>query len=151
MSFELSLTSIFLMANALLLGIALLVIIRFRREAKALLAFWQSPTGAVLVGEHAQSPTQAACDQEPYVQSVMRLEHQMLLLRRDFERLASTRLAPDARCEERSARSRALPIENAVRMARLGASEEELTRTCGLSTGEARLMKKLHGKSPTKH
>jgi hypothetical protein len=151
MSFGLSLTNIFLMANALLLGIALLVIIRFRREAKALLAFWQSPTGAVLVGEHAQNPGHVACDQEPYVQSVMRLEHQMLLLRRDFERLASTRLAPDARCEERVARPRALPIENAVRMARLGASEEELTRTCGLSLGEARLMKKLHGKSPTTH
>lgn len=41
--------------------------------------------------------------------------------------------------------SRPLPIENATRMARSGASVEELTRSCGLSVGEAELLKKLHG------
>ncbi len=44
--------------------------------------------------------------------------------------------------------SRPLPIENATRMARHGASVEELTRTCGLNVGEAELLKKLHG-APT--
>ena len=43
---------------------------------------------------------------------------------------------------------RPLPIENATRMARHGASVEELTRTCGLNIGEAELLKKLHG-APT--
>ena len=38
-----------------------------------------------------------------------------------------------------------LPIENAVRMARQGASIEDLKRSCGLNVGEARLMQKLHG------
>ena len=42
---------------------------------------------------------------------------------------------------------RSLPIENAQRMARMGASIEDLTRSCGLNIGEARLMKKLHGKA----
>ncbi len=44
--------------------------------------------------------------------------------------------------------SRPLPIENATRMARHGASVEELTRTCGLNVGEAELLKKLHS-TPT--
>ncbi len=44
--------------------------------------------------------------------------------------------------------ARPLPIENATRMARHGASVEELTRTCGLNVGEAELLKKLHG-APT--
>ncbi len=44
--------------------------------------------------------------------------------------------------------ARPLPIENATRMARHGASVEELTRTCGLNVGEAELLKKLHG-TPT--
>ena len=40
-----------------------------------------------------------------------------------------------------------LPIENAVRMARHGASIDELVRNCGLNIGEARLMQKLHSKA----
>ena len=48
MSFHISLTSILLLANAMLLGIASLVIIRFRREAQALLKFWHSPLGSAL-------------------------------------------------------------------------------------------------------
>ena len=40
--------------------------------------------------------------------------------------------------------SRPLPIENAARMARHGASVEELTRTCGLNAGEAELLSQRH-------
>ena len=40
-----------------------------------------------------------------------------------------------------------LPIENAVRMARHGASIDDLVRSCGLNIGEAQLMQKLHGKA----
>lgn len=43
---------------------------------------------------------------------------------------------------------RKLPLENAVRMARHGASVDDLTRNCGLSIGEARLMQKLHKSNP---
>ena len=38
-----------------------------------------------------------------------------------------------------------LPYENAVRMARHGASIDDLTRTCGLSANEARLLMRVHG------
>jgi len=40
-----------------------------------------------------------------------------------------------------------LPIENAVRMAKHGASIEDLMRSCGLNIGEAQLMRKLHGQT----
>ena len=40
-----------------------------------------------------------------------------------------------------------LPIENAVRMAKHGASIDDLIRNCGLNIGEAQLMRKLHGKA----
>ena len=40
-----------------------------------------------------------------------------------------------------------LPIDNAIRMAKQGASVADLTRSCGLNLGEAELMKKLHGRN----
>ena len=56
--------------------------------------------------------------------------------------------APDPKADVGPVAPRPLPIENATRMARHGASVEELTRTCGLNVGEAELLKKLHG-APT--
>jgi hypothetical protein len=43
--------------------------------------------------------------------------------------------------------TKVVPLENALRMAKNGASIEDLTRNCGLNIGEARLMQKLHGKA----
>jgi hypothetical protein len=40
--------------------------------------------------------------------------------------------------------SRGLPMERATTLARSGATVDELTRSCGLSIGEARLMRRLH-------
>ncbi len=152
MSFELSLTSILLLANALLLGVALLVIVRFRREAQALLKFWHSPMGNALVGDRDDARERGdANDKRLFAQSVMRLEQQMLLLRRDVLRNAARESATAEPAPRAPAPRAALPLDNAVRMARMGASVDDLTRNCGLSLGEARLMQKLHGKTPTKH
>ena len=41
-----------------------------------------------------------------------------------------------------------LPLDDAVRMAKNGASIEELTRNCGLSKGEAQLLTRLHTAAP---
>ena len=49
--------------------------------------------------------------------------------------------------EQPAPAERQLPIEHAVRMARHGASIDDLTRNCGLNIGEARLMQKLHGQT----
>ena len=158
MSFHISLTSILLLANAMLLGIASLVIIRFRREAQALLKFWHSPLGSALaVSREDSSATSNSSDASDsserrlYAQSVMRLEHQLLQLRRDVLRNAAKQDGVADVPERSPAPSGGLPIENAVRMARMGASADDLARNCGLSPGEARLMQKLHGKTPTKH
>lgn len=45
--------------------------------------------------------------------------------------------------------SRELPMEQAARLAQGGASIDELTRKCGLNTGEARLIRRLHGRPAT--
>ncbi len=159
MTFQISLTSILLLANALMLAIALLVIIRFRREARAQLDFWQSPIAAALMVERESgAPPESGNDPQRFVQSMMRLEHQMLLLRKDFMRNA----VAESKAEAIAApvqpivqpivqQPASLPIENAVRMARHGASVEELAERCGLNLGEARLMQKLHGKPRTTH
>lgn len=42
--------------------------------------------------------------------------------------------------------SRELPMEHAARLAKDGASIDELTRNCGLNIGEARLVRRLHGR-----
>lgn len=158
MAFQISLTSILLLANALMLAIALLVIIRFRREARAQLDFWQSPIAAALmVDRDGQAATTASDDSERFTQSLMRLEHQLLLLRQDFMRNAVKESAKERPRQVRPVartivqQSTSLPIENAVRMARHGASVEELAERCGLNIGEARLMQKLHGKPRTTH
>jgi hypothetical protein len=41
--------------------------------------------------------------------------------------------------------SREFPMEHAARLAKGGASVDELTRNCGLNIGEARLVRRLHG------
>jgi hypothetical protein len=43
--------------------------------------------------------------------------------------------------------SREFPMEQAARLAKSGASVDELTRNCGLNIGEARLIRRLHGQA----
>ncbi|MEM8816420.1 MAG: DUF2802 domain-containing protein [Pseudomonadota bacterium] len=138
-----------LLANALLLAIATVCMIRFRREARTQREFWQSPTGAALAGEQpADAADRAAVgDRRRYAQSIMRLEQQMLELRKDFHR-TSAAASPDPVPKQTAA---PLPLENAARMAKHGASVDELTARCGLSLGEARLLQKLHSNSHTHH
>ncbi len=150
MTIEISTVSLLLLlANATLLAVSTLVLLRFQREARIQREFWKSPTGAAL----AEEPTAnmrgggTAGERRNYAQSVMRLERQMLLLRKDFHRSLAS--APDPGSESRAAA--VLPFENAARMAKHGASADELSARCGLSTEEARLMMKLHRSSPTRH
>jgi len=126
---------ILLASNATLLAIAAVAVIRFERRWQRLESFWDSPTGAAL---------DDASEDELHEQlmATTRLEQRLGELQRTIKLLDIK--AP----EERPPVERNMPIENAVRMARLGASVEDLTRNCGLNVGEAQLMKKLHGKAP---
>jgi hypothetical protein len=75
----------------------------------------------------------------------------LAVLRKLEQRFASVQQSVESASAGAAAESRQvtpnLPIENAVRMAKQGASIDDLTRNCGLNIGEARLMQKLHGRA----
>lgn len=120
-------------SNAILLSIACISVIRFERRWKRIDDFWDSPTGSAL-GESSDDEVRAQ------VEATKRLEKRLGELQRTVKVM-------DLKAPQQSLPAeRNLPIDNAVRMARMGASVEDLTRNCGLNFGEARLMQKLHGR-----
>jgi hypothetical protein len=123
-----------LVSNAILLGIACLAVARFDRRCQRVEEFWASPTGTAL--------SNGKTDERPeYLRITQRLEERVGELQRTVK-VMEIKTPQTRRPEER-----VLPIENAMRMAKLGASVEDLTRSCGLNVGEARLMRKLHGQA----
>jgi len=123
-----------MMSNAILLSAACMVLIRFERRSRRLEKFWSSPTGAALADTDQDKDKEQA-------KTMQRLEKGMEELQRAVKvtEIRKHRAQPSV--------ERNLPIENAMRMAKLGASIEDLTRNCGLNIGEAQLMQKLHGKA----
>lgn len=121
-----------LVANAALLAAVGLAMSRFRRQLTSFEQFWNSPTGAALAeGQQEDSEPPAA---------VLGLERRVTELQHVLRTIQERR--PEAPRES----APKLPIENAVRMARHGATIDDLVRNCGLNVGEAQLMRKLHGK-----
>lgn len=120
-----------LVANAALLAAVGLAMSRFRRQLNSFEQFWNSPTGAALAEKQPQESG------EP--EAVLGLERRVTELQRVLRTMQERR--PDAVVET----GPRLPIENAVRMARHGATIDDLVRNCGLNVGEAQLMRKLHG------
>lgn len=118
-----------LISNAMLLGAAALAIVRFQHRLKSASKFWDSPTGSAL---------QAQCDQSSFNQLT---EERLAKLQGAIEKIECTTNGAQPASVEK------LPFENAVRMAKAGASLEDLVRTCGLSYGEARLFMRVHAKS----
>ena len=80
-------------------------------------------------------------DLSGYVEVLKGLERRLVEVQQSVEAAASGPAAEARRVTP------SMPIENALRMAKLGASIDDLTRNCGLNIGEARLMQKLHGKA----
>lgn len=129
-----------LAANAMLLGLTCHALVRFERRCKRIEDFWESPTG------NALSDTDDA-ELREQMQATKRLERRVGELQRTVKVIELNKREPEPARPASPAVERNLPIENAIRMARLGASVEELTRSCGLNIGEARLMQKLHRQS----
>lgn len=123
-----------LASNVALLAITSVALLRFERRWARIDEFWDSPTGAAV----AESGDEGTRQQ---MQATRRLEQRLGELQRTVKvmDLKVPKQPPEI--------ERNLPIENAVRMARLGASIDDLTRNCGLNIGEARLMQRLHGKA----
>lgn len=118
---------------ALLLGAAAIAILRFQNQCRRFEEFWNSPTGSALANDQP-------ADEQPRPQANRHLERRVSELQSVVRTLAKREQQTTTQADTR------LPIENAVRMARHGASIDDLVRGCGLNIGEAQLMRKLHGK-----
>ena len=129
-----------LAANAMLLGLTCHALVRFERRCNRIEDFWDSPTG------NALSDSDDA-ELREQMKATQRLEKRVGELQRTVKVIELNKHRPQPAEPTQPAVERNLPIENAIRMARLGASVEELTRSCGLNIGEARLMQKLHRQS----
>lgn len=130
-------TNLLLFANAALLAGAAIALVRFRKQARRFEMFWDSPTGVSLAD--TQSINAQTAPAAPATNP--RLERRVTELQSVVRTLARKEQV------DRELPETNLPIENAVRMAKHGASIDDLIRTCGLNIGEAQLMRKLHGKT----
>lgn len=133
-----------LVSNALLLAAAGIAVVRFRQQCQRLEQFWNSPTGTAIA--HTQPDDNHSSDEtRKQLLNNLRLEKRLADLQKKVCAVSSKPLQP-VRIESAPV-ERPLPMDNALRMARHGASAEDLTRACGLNIGEARLMQKLHGQA----
>ena len=133
-----TMTNLLLFSNAVLLGAATIALVRFRSQARRFEKFWDSPTGVSLADEQALN---AQPKPTPEPRRNPELERRVAELQSVVRSLAKQDPTPREPVEP------GLPIENAVRMAKHGASIDDLIRSCGLNIGEAQLMRKLHGKT----
>ena len=125
-----------IVSNAVMLALACFCFTRFDKRCRQIEAFWVSPTGTSISDDNQDDPY----EQMRLTQS---LEKRVGELQRTVKVMAIKK--PDSTLPPRTPIERNIPIENAVRMARLGASIDDLAKSCGLNIGEARLMQKLHG------
>lgn len=122
-----------LAANAAMLLIAWVALLQINARCRRLEEF-KLHAASALPAASPTTNTNASDDEK----SFEKLERRLELMRQSI--LMLTAKTPEKRLPE----VRSLPIENAVRMAKKGATIDELTRNCGLNIGEAQLMKKLH-------
>lgn len=121
-------------SNVTVLAMAFVAVARFERRWQRIENFWDSPTGAAL----DDLADEELCEQKKTTQRLQQQLGELQTAVKEIDVNAPMRRPP---VEHR------VPIDNAVRMARLGASVDDLTRNCGLNIGEARLMQKLHRKA----
>jgi len=119
-----------LLSNGALAAAAAIAILRLQRMSQQQQSFWDSPTGVALTSQSDQDELIRAIDQR------------FSVLRDGIDRLAREG-KPDLPV------AHSLPFENAVRMAKHGATLDDLIHNCGLSATEARLLIRVHGQSTT--
>lgn len=125
-----------LFSNAVLLCGAALALLRFERRVRTNREFWDSPTGvAVTATEKSETGSTDA------VLSGF-LERQLAIIDQHLNSI-DARLSESASVRPVDPRVD-LSFAHAARMARNGASAEDLVRTCGLTRAEAGLVLRLH-------
>ncbi len=122
-----------LLSNSALLAAGCIAILRFQKQKHEFEKFWASPAGSSLANTTDDTSAEL-------LQMNLRLERRITALQLAVSEIGKHSVTSPAPVE------RSLPIENAVRMAKDGATVADLTRACGLNTGEARLLQKLHGR-----
>jgi Protein of unknown function (DUF2802) len=129
-----------LLSNALLIAAAGIAVIRIRSEMRAARAFWSSPAVS-------------AMQPEPYDDRDLRrmVDRRITMLEKYLEHQIESRAADVPEPAVLAPHKSEMPVEYAVRMARAGASADDLVRGCGLNKGEAELLMRLHAnhKKPT--
>jgi hypothetical protein len=123
-----------LASNTVLAAAVAIAAMRVESRLSRFEQFWNSPTGAALAEQNLVTPPPS---QPP---ETHHLERRVTELQNVVTKLTASQKLKSPEPEPR------WPIENAVRMARHGASIDDLIRSCGLNIGEAQLMRKLHGK-----
>lgn len=154
MTAELTTLYLVIASQALLLAAACIVLLKFQRRFREIEDFWNSPTGAMLADEQQDALEEQELPPQPYIMTVgteeallekLKLDQRVNELQRKLAELVEQHSEQKSRPAIEFERS--LPIEHALRLAKNGASVEDLTRTCGLNIGEARLLRKLHGRA----
>lgn len=123
-----------LISNAALLAVACFVMYQFERRWRSIEQYWDA--------EVASAPD--SIDEVPvdrHSQATEQLARRLGELQGKLQELETK--AP----QQSASAERAVPIDNAIRMAKLGATADDLTRNCGLNHGEAHLLQKLHGQA----
>jgi hypothetical protein len=115
-------------ANAALIVAAAFAVMRVERALRDTRKFWTSPTGAAM---QADRDTPPGPDNRHLVQKIAALQLAIEDLGRRERPAAQERVVD-------------ISLQHAVRMAKRGATVEELSRDCGLNVGEAKLLRRLH-------
>ena len=137
-----ALVYILMISNLLLVSAVGLAVVRFLRRVDEFETFWDSPNGTALAEEQTDEPRRDA-----HLELGQRLEKRVDDLHRIVRIVAAQNSAKKAPVAPAAPVATVVPMDNALRMAKQGATIDDLTRNCGLSIGEARLMQKLHGKA----
>lgn len=127
MIMETSVLYLLLAATTLLAAASSVAIVRFHRKFLDTTAFWRSPVGAAL---------QAAADTS---QRGGEMQAELRDMRQLLEALLTREEVPAITAAGESG------LAGAVSLARQGGSIADLVRSCGLNTGEAQLLLRLHG------
>lgn len=118
-----------ILANAAIVVAATFAVLRVEKALDDSKGFWSSPSGAALSGGYAD-----AAERDRLLREIRALQQSVEVLRSGAEPRATGRVVD-------------MSFGRAVRMAKSGATVDELVETCGLSLGEAQLLQRLHGRA----
>ncbi|MEM7503270.1 MAG: DUF2802 domain-containing protein [Pseudomonadota bacterium] len=120
-----------ILANAAIVVAATFAVLRVEKALSASNGFWSSPSGAAVRAGYADVD-----ERDRLMREIQALQRSVEVLRNGTEPRDVGRVVD-------------MSFGRAVRMAKGGASIDELSETCGLSLGEAQLLHRLHGGAAT--